>query len=254
MNKHLSFEKVPHFLFSSNKQFEAGEKHITRIYDISALILMRRGVLNFFEDGKYIELQPGEYYIQKPNLLQQGIKPSNKPNYYFIHFRGHYSKGGSLPLRGRFDINKIQPLIEKLDKLGDSSELLEKEKVFYEILIALKESRNLTSIPEKIRSFITDNYNKKITLHDISRHVLLSKNQTINIFREKYDITPHQFLIKMRLRKASELIISTNDSFQEICYAVGFTDYSNFYKEFKKEFNESPKDYRNKISSKQLPK
>lgn len=89
---------------------------------------MRRGVLNFFEDGKYIELQPGEYYIQKPNLLQQGIKPSNKPNYYFIHFRGHYSKGGSLPLRGRFDINKIQPLIEKLDKLGDSSELLEKEK------------------------------------------------------------------------------------------------------------------------------
>ena len=38
----------------------------------------------------------------------------------------------------------------------------------------------------------------------------------------------------MRLRKASELIISTNDSFQEICYAVGFTDYSNFSKEFKR--------------------
>ena len=100
-------------MYSSNRQFEAGEKHITRIYDISALILMRRGVLNFFEDGKYIELQPGEYYIQKPNLLQQGIKPSNKPNYYFIHFRGHYSKGGSLPLRGRFDINKIKTTINR---------------------------------------------------------------------------------------------------------------------------------------------
>ena len=48
---YLSFEKMPHFIFGSNRQFTENEHHITRIYDMSVLLLMRKGVLRFTENG-----------------------------------------------------------------------------------------------------------------------------------------------------------------------------------------------------------
>ena len=250
----LSFQRLPHYVFSSNRQFDENEKHISRIYDMSVLILMRKGVLRFNENGIPIEIKEGEYYIQRPNLLQEGIVSSDMPNYYFIHFTGHYSPDGSLPLRGTFDIDEIQKIIDKFDSLKASSERVEKEILFYEILMKLKESVASKTLPEKIRDYILDNYNKEITLDTLCKVSFLSKNQTINIFRNTYNITPHQFLISTRLKKAQELIISTNESFKSICYKIGFSDYTNFYKLFCQEYNVSPNEYREKISSNKLPK
>lgn len=249
----LSLQKLPHYVFSSNRQFNVDEKHICRIYDMSVLILMRKGVLRFSESGVPIELKKGEYYIQRPNLLQEGVVPSDQPNYYFIHFNGHYSEDGSLPIRGTFDIDEIQKIIDKFDSLKDSAEKIEKEILFYEILTSLKSNVINQSIPEKIRDYILDNYSKDIRLEDLCEISFLSKNQTINIFRNTYGITPHRFLIKTRLKKACELIISTDEAFKTICYSVGFSDYTNFYKLFCQEYGLSPNEYREKISSIPLP-
>ena len=221
---------------------------------MSVLILMRKGILRFNENGIPIELKKGEYYIQRPYLLQEGIESSDMPNYYFIHFTGHYLPDGSLPLRGKFNIDEIQKIIDKFDNLKASSERVEKEILFYEILMSLKENVGNRTLPEEIRDYILDNYNKEITLDSLCKVSFLSKNQTINVFRNTYNVTPHQFLISTRLKKAQELIISSNDSFKSICYKVGFSDYTNFYKLFCQEFKVSPNEYRNKISSNKLPK
>ena len=155
----LSLQKLPHYVFSSNRQFEKDERHICRIYDMSVLILMRKGILRFNENGNPIELKRGEYYIQRPNILQEGAVPSDQPNYYFIHFNGHYSSDGSLPLRGTFNIDEIQKIVEKFDNLKDSSEKIEKEILFYEILTSLKNSIGYKTTSEKIHDYILDNYN-----------------------------------------------------------------------------------------------
>ena len=221
---------------------------------MSVLILMRKGILRFNEDGNPIEIKKGEYYIQRPNILQEGITPSDKPNYYFIHFTGHYSEDGALPLRGTFNIDEIQKIIDKFDNLKDSTEKIEKEILFYEILTSLKNSSGNKSLPEQMRDYILDHCTENITLNQLCKVSFLSKNQTINIFRNTYKITPHQFLISTRLKKAQELIISTNESFKSICFKVGFSDYSNFYKSFCQEFGQSPNEFRDKISSNKLPK
>ena len=130
---------------------------------------------------------------------------------------------------------------------------MEKEILFYQILMSLKETTGSKSLPQQLRDYILDNYNKDITLDSLCKVSFLSKNQTINIFRNTYNVTPHQFLIKTRLTKAQELIISTNESFKSICYKVGFSDYTNFYKLFCQEYKISPNEYREKISSNKLP-
>lgn len=249
----LNLQRLPHYVFSSNRQFNKNEKHICRIYDMSVLILMRKGILRFNEDNTPIELKRGEYYIQRPNLFQEGVVPSDQPNYYFIHFSGHYSLDGSLPLRGTFDVDEIQNIIDQFDSLKDSAEKIEKEILFYQILTILKKNSTQKSITETLHDYILDNYNKDLKLEDFCEITYLSKNQTINIFKNAVGITPHQFLIKTRLKKACEMIISTDEPFKSISYKVGFSDYTNFYKLFHQEYGISPNEYREKISNNKLP-
>ncbi len=252
MSQNLSFQKAPRYIFSSNRQFEKGEKHITRVYNLSVLLLVRKGVLKFNEGGIPITLTKGEYYIQRPKILQEGVVESLEPNYYYIHFYGVYSEGGALPLRGRFNIDRVQSILDEFDSLSDSSEQIAKEAIFYKLLLELKNGHKNIPIPEQIRSYLLDNIEKNITIDDVSKHISLSKNQIINVFKNRYGITPHQFLIKSRLKKASELIIATDLQLKDICYTVGFSDYSNFYKSFTTEFGETPNEYREKISPKKI--
>lgn len=55
------------------KRFQSNEYHITRIYNYSVLIVMMEGILQFYEDGILHTLYPGDYYIQRAGLLQEGM-------------------------------------------------------------------------------------------------------------------------------------------------------------------------------------
>lgn len=251
--KNLSFEKLPHYFFSANRQFEENECHMTRIYGLSVLLLVRKGVLRFTENDVPAEVGAGEYYIQKPNLYQRGPRPSDAPNYYFIHFMGHYSNGGALPVRGKFNIDHIQPIIQELEALDNSAEKIEYECLFYKLLMTLKNDLDEKPRAEKMRTFLLENYTQQIRLDDLCKISLLSKNQTINVFRETYGTTPHRYLTNFRIRKASELILATDLPLQEICYQVGFTEYSSFFKLFSAAYGQTPFDYRKNHSPKMLP-
>ena len=79
------------------KRFEANEFHIIRIYAYSVLILMMRGVLRFREDGREVSVVPGEYYIQREGLFQEGMPMEGEPPvYFYIEFKGGvYAGSGS---------------------------------------------------------------------------------------------------------------------------------------------------------------
>ena len=77
MEDYLSSQTLPRFLFSHDRVFQPGEKHVTRICSEDVLLLMFSGVLRFVEDGVPVEVHGGEYYIQKRGLLQQGVVPSD---------------------------------------------------------------------------------------------------------------------------------------------------------------------------------
>lgn len=249
----LSFEKLPHYFFSANRQFEENEYHMDRVYELSVLLLIRKGVLRFTENGVPVEVSAGEYYIQKAGIQQRGVAPSDAPNYYFIHFRGHYSKAGALPLKGKFNIDVIQPIISEMEMLGAAAEKLEYESLFYKLLCALKSNQGATSVAETLRTYILEHYTENLTLDNFAKFSLLSKNQTINVFKDTYGATPHKFLVEFRLKKAGELILATDYPINEICFAVGFTEYSGFYKAFFRKYGASPQDFRNKHSTNALP-
>ena len=85
-------------IFSDNRQFLPEERHIDRLCGEDVLLLVRKGVLRFHEDGVLVELHAGEYYIQRAGLYQQGLLPSDAPNYFFVHFHGVFKKAKTAPV------------------------------------------------------------------------------------------------------------------------------------------------------------
>lgn len=88
----LSFDELPHYLFSDNRQFLPGERHIDRLCGEDVLLLVRKGVLRFHEDGVLAGAARGRILYPTAGLYQQGLLPSDAPNYFFVHFTAFLKK------------------------------------------------------------------------------------------------------------------------------------------------------------------
>ena len=215
-----------------------------RIFDEDVLILMRKGILRFSENEQAIELHPGEYYLQVAGKHQSGPLPSEKPNYFFVHFHGTFKEGGKLPLRGRFKDDSVRPYIEALERLGNTASKLEYERLFYSILSELSKQHNSDTRAENILAYLVQNYDKPISLDDVGAEMFLTNNQVIYAFNAVYGKTPHRYLMDYRLEKAADLLVSTARPVSTIAFDVGFREYSVFYRAFLKKYGISPTDFR----------
>ena len=241
----LDFNTLPHFIYSNKRQFLPDEHHMKRVFSEDVLILMRKGILRFCEDGTPVELHEGEYYLQRAGLVQTGPTASDIPNYYFIHFKGKFVEGGKLPLRGTYKKEQTEATIETLQALGNDAPALEYEKLFYLLLSELAKQQKDESMAEKIKVFLHKNYrNKNITTETLSEEFYLSRNRIRNVFQSAYNKTPRQYLMEYRLDKARDLLVSTKRTISEISDYVGFEDYSVFYRDFTSVYKVSPSDYR----------
>ena len=229
----LSFNKLPHYIYSNRRQFLTHEHHIDRIFNEDVLILVRKGILRFTEDDIPVELHANEYYLQRAGLHQSSIQESEKPNYFFIHFNGTFEENGELPIRGTFQSKIIQPIIDEIMLLGIESPKMEYERLFYTLLTELAKQQRGETIAEKIRTYMLQNYTEHISLQDISEHCCyLSRNSIVNTFKKTYGKTPYRYLTDYRLNRASEYLVSTRRSLSTIANDVGFEDYTVFYRAF----------------------
>ena len=57
-------------------------------------------------------------------------------------------------------------------------------------------------------------------------------------------MTPNDYIRKIRLEKAAELLLTTNMTAAEVAYKVGFDDQYYFSKSFKRYFGQPPSQYR----------
>ncbi len=91
--------------------------------------------------------------------------------------------------------------------------------------------------------YISLNYDH-IKINDIATYIGINRSYLTIIFKEKLEVSPQEYLINYRMRKAAELIKSTNLSIQDISTQIGYDNPYNFSKMFKRVYGLSPKNYR----------
>lgn len=92
--------------------------------------------------------------------------------------------------------------------------------------------------------FISNNYQRTITLDEIASSANISKSLCNLLFKQFVNESPISYLMHLRARKVAEYLRSSSLSMTEIASLSGFTGVSYMSETFKKFFDSTPRDYR----------
>ena len=81
------------------------------------------------------------------------------------------------------------------------------------------------------------------TLKELARQVGLNERKLKEGFQQVFQTTPFEYLRDRRLEQAQQLLLDTNQSIQEVAYAVGYRSRSQFANAFRQKFGVNPKCY-----------
>ena len=98
----------------------------------------------------------------------------------------------------------------------------------------------------KAKEFIMSNIHRHFSVKEVADHLHLSRAYFRNVFYEKCGISPQEYILSNRIKRAKELIEMGLFSVSFIAYSVGYDDPLQFSKIFKKHMGISPRHYAKK--------
>ncbi|HTR31405.1 MAG TPA: AraC family transcriptional regulator [Puia sp.] len=98
----------------------------------------------------------------------------------------------------------------------------------------------------KAKDFMDSCYQADVSLQTLAEISLLNSFYLLRQFKNVFKVTPRQYLIKRRLSKATDLLLTTDLPIDVIRDQVGFSDISSFCKLFKRVYRYPPGIFREK--------
>jgi AraC-like DNA-binding protein len=92
--------------------------------------------------------------------------------------------------------------------------------------------------------WIDANSHRTIALDDAAEQAGISPFHFLRLFSEVLGVTPHQYLVRSRLRHAARRLADDDSPITDIAYDVGFGDLSNFVRTFHRAAGASPMRFR----------
>lgn len=100
------------------------------------------------------------------------------------------------------------------------------------------------SLGEATKKYISENFDRKISIKDICRELGCSKSTLLSTFKKQFGVTVGNFLTEYRLGEAKRLLEAGELSINEIAHVTGFYDQSYFSKVFSQKCGMPPSNYR----------
>jgi AraC-like DNA-binding protein len=92
--------------------------------------------------------------------------------------------------------------------------------------------------------WIDANSHREIGLEDAADQAGLSAFHFLRLFSDVLGVTPHQYLVRSRLRHAARRLADDDSPITDIAYDVGFADLSNFVRTFRRAAGVPPLKFR----------
>ena len=101
-----------------------------------------------------------------------------------------------------------------------------------------------SSTVQQVQRYIAENYMRDISMTDVANQLHISYYHLSHIFKEKMGVSPHNYMIDLRISEATRLLINTQYPICDIANMVGYTSQSRFFAQFRKLKNTSPMQFR----------
>lgn len=99
---------------------------------------------------------------------------------------------------------------------------------------------------QRVAEYIDRNFNRTIKIDDIAEQFHMSRSSLYMQFKNKYDLSPKEYITNLRIEKAKQLMFDSGFdlSIKEIALAVGFDNQLYFSRLFRNVVGFSPSEYR----------
>ena len=98
-----------------------------------------------------------------------------------------------------------------------------------------------------VKQYIEEHYIDEVQLSDLALVAHVSPSYLSTRFKKEVGVSFSEYLVRFRINKAKDLLKKGNISCKEAAESVGYKDYAQFSKMFKKYIGITPTDYRNQI-------
>lgn len=111
-----------------------------------------------------------------------------------------------------------------------------------------KQENQSETVVEKAMNYIQANFGGDISLDDVSKEVNVSPYYFSKLFKKETGENFIEYLTKLRIDRAKEMMKNPELSIKEISMACGYVDPNYFSRIFKKQTDVTPREYREKNS------
>jgi len=95
-----------------------------------------------------------------------------------------------------------------------------------------------------VREFIEAHLEQNISIQALAATAGLSMFHFARAFKQSEGMTPHDYLVQCRVRRARDLLAATDLPLSEIALAAGFADQSHCARRFREHVGVTPSSYR----------
>jgi len=214
-------------------------------------------------NNKKHTVKAGDTYLLKPTENCEYFSDKNNPyQKIWINFRGPlaYELVSQYNLQDTIYTNvNLAPCFEKLFKIEEISVDLDiinfkLASIITEMLMLLAESKNtsknVSSLATTIRNSLDYYINQPFSLENLAKELNTSKTEIIRQFKKAYNITPYQYVLKIKLAQAKIMLENGPYSIVEIAERFAFNNPYHFSEIFKEKIGLSPTEYRKKFQGK----
>jgi AraC-like DNA-binding protein len=166
----------------------------------------------------------------------------------------------SLSQRGiRFKGSAGKELEKRICKLDERNDGIEKIISLLSILKAMSETKEYDLLSSsvftryveeddcvrmnRVYQYIMDNYTESPSLQQISEVANMSTTAFCRYFKSRTNKTYTQFLNEIKIGNACRLLVDDNQSISQVCFEIGFNNFTHFNSQFKKIMGLTPREY-----------
>ena len=214
------------------------QRHYTDIKNINALIHTITDLIRYDLMNPSLEDELRKLYLEilKP-AMSFTLYYSSTAAVYNAMAEVEYSFDESMPV-----VNNSPNLLQFTSIEEQYCFLLERIRELQSKISRMKRTNSATVL--KAIDYITDNYNRDISITDISRALFVSNVHMSQIFKREMGMGIIKYVINYRIEKAKELLRGTDDFIYAISEKVGFHEFRHFSRTFKQITGVSPTLYR----------
>ncbi len=227
------------------------------------LLYIASGKAFFTNDGTATEVSEGSMVLYLPQTPQQyAYYINDKPEVYWLHFTG--SEAASLTIEAGFTESQVlytgisskyqELFLSIIREVQLTRPSFEEMSALYlnQLFLLLKRVREeggfkkteIQKEMEKAVRFFHENLAKNIEVDAYAKQLHMSTCWFIRSFKEYAGTPPGRYLTEIRIKKAKELLESTDYSIGEIGGIIGYENPLYFSRIFKKTAGVSPAEYR----------